>query len=251
MRLVSIGDSFTEGVGDERPDGSVRGWADRFAQGIANATGTSLQYANLAIRGRRLKPIVEEQLEQAIALQPTHLTFNGGGNDMLRPYMSAGTLIGYTESVVRRCMDAGVQLILIAGPDPGAMAGLPLGERFNRRGTELTAAIANMARMYDVPFVDNFSDIEVRRPGYWSADRLHLNPAGHAHVAANMLRGLGYDVRIEQPEPDPDPQRTFVDEVQYWREHVLPWMGRHFVGKSSGDGRTGKYTDWTDVTPER
>ena len=33
VRFVAIGDSFTEGVGDELPDGRVRGWADLVAQG--------------------------------------------------------------------------------------------------------------------------------------------------------------------------------------------------------------------------
>ena len=28
MRFVAIGDSFTEGLGDARPDGTLRGWAD-------------------------------------------------------------------------------------------------------------------------------------------------------------------------------------------------------------------------------
>ncbi len=251
MRLVSIGDSFTEGVGDEQPDGSVRGWADLLAQGIATATSSTIQYANLAIRGRLLEPIVTEQLDAALALQPTHLTLAGGGNDMLRPRMDASVLIAHTEAVVRRCLDAGVAAVLISGPDPGSLAGLPLGARFNRRGTQLTEAIANLAARYDVAFVDNFHDLEIRKPGYWSADRLHLNPAGHAHIAANMLQGLGFPVTIEQLQPAPDPTRTIVTEVHYWQEHVLPWAWRHLAGRSSGDGRTGKHADWVTVHPQQ
>ena len=38
VRYVAIGDSFTEGVGDELPDGRVRGWADLVAQGWADAS---------------------------------------------------------------------------------------------------------------------------------------------------------------------------------------------------------------------
>ena len=85
MRYVAIGDSFSEGVGDDLPDGRQRGWADLVAQGWANATGSRVEYANLAIRGKLIWPIVREQLEPALALRPTHLSFNGGGNDMLRP----------------------------------------------------------------------------------------------------------------------------------------------------------------------
>ncbi|MBN9188474.1 MAG: SGNH/GDSL hydrolase family protein, partial [Microbacterium sp.] len=88
VRFVAIGDSFTEGVGDELPDGRVRGWADLVAQGWADAAGEPIEYANLAIRGKLIQPIVDEQLEPALALKPTHLSFNGGGNVMLRPRTS-------------------------------------------------------------------------------------------------------------------------------------------------------------------
>ena len=84
---AAIGDSFTEGVGDELPDGTVRGWADFVALGLAAAAREPVRYANLAIRGRKLGPIVDEQLEAAIALRPEVISFNGGGNDMLRPRM--------------------------------------------------------------------------------------------------------------------------------------------------------------------
>nr|BFE73131.1 hypothetical protein GCM10020092_064320 [Actinoplanes digitatis] len=58
MRYVAIGDSFTEGMGDELPDGSVRGWADLVAAGLAAELTGEVSYANLAIRGRLLEPIV-------------------------------------------------------------------------------------------------------------------------------------------------------------------------------------------------
>ena len=81
VRYVAIGDSFTEGVGDELPDGRVRGWADLVAHGWADAVGEPVEYANFAIRGKLVWPIIDQQLEPALALKPTHLSFNGGGND--------------------------------------------------------------------------------------------------------------------------------------------------------------------------
>ena len=58
-RYVALGDSFTEGVGDpdhSRPNG-LRGWADRVAEVLAQQAD-DFGYANLAIRGRKLGPIV-------------------------------------------------------------------------------------------------------------------------------------------------------------------------------------------------
>ena len=60
VRYVAIGDSFTEGVGDvdpRRPNG-VRGWADRVAAAIGSVDPEAT-YANLAIRGRLLNPIID------------------------------------------------------------------------------------------------------------------------------------------------------------------------------------------------
>ena len=50
-RFIAIGDSFTEGMCDEKKYGQYRGWADRVADVMAeNQEG--FQYANLSIRGK-------------------------------------------------------------------------------------------------------------------------------------------------------------------------------------------------------
>ena len=85
-RYVALGDSFTEGVGDPDPDrpNGLRGWADRVAEVLATRTD-DFGYANLAIRGRTLRPILAEQLEPALALRPDLVTIYAGGNDLIRP----------------------------------------------------------------------------------------------------------------------------------------------------------------------
>ena len=132
IRYVAIGDSFTEGYGDERDDGTPRGWADLVAQGLALASTEPVSYANLAIRGRKLGPIVDEQLEPALALEPTLITYNGGGNDMLRPRTSISHIADAFSQVLRRCDEEGVQLILLSGANPSAQ--LPLSRLIQRRG---------------------------------------------------------------------------------------------------------------------
>ena len=96
IRYVAIGDSFTEGVGDEYPDGTPRGWADRLAEQIAALRSEPVYYANLAIRGRCLEPIVTEQLEAALALEPTTIASATGATGP--PIASTSTLPGTPES---------------------------------------------------------------------------------------------------------------------------------------------------------
>ncbi|MEY3195759.1 MAG: hypothetical protein RL252_86, partial [Actinomycetota bacterium] len=46
---------------DEKRYGQYRGWADRVADVMADAQ-PGFQYANLAIRGKLLKQVIDEQL---------------------------------------------------------------------------------------------------------------------------------------------------------------------------------------------
>lgn len=248
MRYAAIGDSFTEGVGDELPDGAVRGWADRVAAGLAATRGDDVHYANLAVRGRLLQPIVTDQLDAALSLTPapTLITLNGGGNDMLRPGTDVARLVALTEQAVRRCMDAGVQLVLISGADPSDR--LPFGRTIHRRAAALTAGVAGLAAAHNLEFVDVFHDTEIRRPGYWSADRLHLNSAGHRRVAELVLAALGEGPALQTAGSGSPVARQFLAEARYYREHVLPWIHRRLRGRSSGDDRTAKHLSWVPAS---
>ncbi|TPW93100.1 SGNH/GDSL hydrolase family protein [Schumannella luteola] len=236
-------------MGDELPDGTVRGWADLTAQGWADATGQPVEYANLAIRGKLIGPIVEQQLEPALALKPTHLSFNGGGNDILRPSADVGRIVELFAHVLRRCDEEGVQLILLSGANPTRQ--LPLGAVMRRRGDLLSRAVeARIADRPDIVRAMNWFDPELTLPTYWSEDRLHMNTRGHHRVAARLLEALG----LAQPEgwwslPEL-PESARLRGAAYYREHVGPWVRRRLTGTSSGDGREPKFGGgWVTVQP--
>lgn len=278
MRYVAIGDSFTEGVGDERADGTPRGWADRVAEGLAaHHRPADVWYANLAVRGRLLAPIATEQLDAALALDPapTIVTINGGGNDVMRPGADVARLGDLTAQAVDRCLAAGVTPVVLAGPDPSDR--LPFGRALRRRAAALTDVAAALARDRGLTFVNVFADAEIRRPRYWSDDRLHLNPVGHQRVATLVLAALGAaelpsppappssapvsSARLssapvsaaEAPPPPSDEEassarRRLAEAGYYWR-YVRPWVARRLTGRSSGDGRAAKHPAWVLARP--
>jgi lysophospholipase L1-like esterase len=238
---VAIGDSFTEGVGDELPDGSVRGWADLVALGLALASreraggAAPFGYANLAIRGRLLGPIVDEQLDAAIALRPDLLSLNGGGNDIMRPRVSIESVADRLAEAVHKATGAGIHVLLLSGGNPTRH--IPLGSRIEVRGEQLALAVRERVPASGVTFVDNWADAELTELRYWSVDKLHLNALGHRRVAGNVLTGLGVPV----PEwGDERLELTRPGTLAYWRGYVLPWIGRRLTGRSSGDGREPK-----------
>lgn len=248
IRYVAIGDSFTEGVGDELPDGTVRGWADLVAQGIADATGQPIQYANLAIRGKLLGPIIAEQLAPALSLEPTLISFNGGGNDMLRPGTDVPWIISRSESALLRMIESGALPLFVFGANP--TVGIPRGASVKAKGDALTAAATALGSRLGVPMCDNWSNPVLARREYWSRDRLHLGPVGHRRVASNVLRSLGYPAPADWAiDALPIPAPTRREQLIYTREHVVPWVRRRLTGRSSGDGRLPKYPTWSWVEP--
>ena len=253
MRIVSIGDSFTEGMSDKRPDGTPLGWADRVAMGLAAAhPDQEVWYANLAVRGRLMQVIANDQLDAALALEPrpTHLTFAGGGNDMLRSSYSDAWMAALVTRVLDACDAAGVRVIVLNGPDPSER--LPAGRRMRERGIRLTELVEELIDGRDgAIFLDNFRDVESRTAPYWSPDRLHLNSLGHERVASRVLTELG----VRTPAPVVNgvaacrtrPVGRALGEVRYWVVYVLPWAGRRLLGRSSGDRRQPKFPTWVRV----
>lgn len=248
VRFVAIGDSFTEGVGDERADGTPRGWADLVAQGWATSLGTPISYANFAIRGKLAWPVVDEQLEAALALGPTHLSFNGGGNDMLRPQTDFEHIVDAFARVLRRCDEEGVTMILLSGANP--TGGLPMKKLISTRGDQLSdAVIARFTGRDDVVRALNWPDRELAGPDYWAEDRLHMNYRGHHRVAARVLSALGQQV------PDgwwslPPTGAKPLSNAAFAKAHLGPWFKRRLTGTSSGDGRRAKFADWTEIAPK-
>ena len=248
MRYVAIGDSFTEGVGDELPDGRVRGWADLVAQGWAASRGEPIEYANLAIRGKLVWPIVEQQLEPALALRPTHLSFNGGGNDMLRPRASIPALADAFSHVLRRCDEEGVTFVLLSGANPSGQ--LPLSRVIQRRGDLMSAAVVQrVSDRSDVIRAFNWPDGELSAPPYWSEDRLHMNARGHHRVAARVLAALGERVPEGWWSLPELPAADLLGRTEYFRAHLGPWVRRRLTGTSSGDDREPKHPDWVEIPP--
>ncbi|TDW30424.1 SGNH/GDSL hydrolase family protein [Cryobacterium psychrophilum] len=234
-----MGDSFTEGVGDELPSGELRGWADLVALGLAVASAAPVEYANLAIRGKLLRPIVDGQLDPALALGPDLLSICGGGNDVMRPRVEIPAVVDLLESVVDQALERGAHVLMLTGGNPTRH--LPLGSLIQRRGDRLADAARERFTRPGVTYVDNWVDPELALLRYWSSDHLHLNARGHARVASNALTALGLPVPGEFVEGASGPTAaTRVRTPAYYREHVLPWIGRRLTGRSSGDGRSAK-----------
>jgi lysophospholipase L1-like esterase len=237
-RYVALGDSFTEGVGDHDPDrpNGVRGWADRVAEVLDPRVEGALEYANLAIRGRKLGAVLDEQLEPALAARPDLVTLYAGGNDIMRPKVDIDALVGRYDDAVGRLAATGPTVVLFTAFDP---AGFPIFSAGRGRFAIYNELVREVAERHGTVLVDFWRMREYRDPRMWDVDRLHMSSAGHQRMAIAGLaaRGVAHDLA---PLALPDlvtrtPRQVRAENLAWARSHAAPWVKRRLTGTSSGD----------------
>lgn len=248
---VALGDSFTEGVGDPdsaRPNG-VRGWADRVAEVLASQS-PDFRYANLAIRGRLYRNILEEQVPRALDLEPELVSLSAGGNDLIRPKVDIDLMVEEIGRAVNAFRAIGARVALFTHGDGGksGVFGAIRGRVaiYNELLRDFIAADPE-----GIVLVDNWRLKDGHDLRVWDADRLHLNPIGHQGIAINMLDALGVDHDL-QPIPIPEgpvktKQQQRAEDLAWARTHLAPWVKRRLTGRSSGDDIRPKYPTLTPL----
>ena len=188
-RFVALGDSQTEGLNDRDERGRLRGWADRFAQVLRETTSPDLSYANLALRGRRARHVLEVQLPAALALEPDLASVVVGMNDLLRHDYDLEETVDQVEQTIVALRATGCQVISMTFPDVAQM--IPVMGWLRPREKVLNARLVEVAERHDVPMLDLFSTRLAADPRMWSHDRIHGSSEGHARIAAGMAELLG------------------------------------------------------------
>jgi len=249
-RYVALGDSFTEGIGDPDPSNPGRhlGWADRLAQELSS-TVPDFAYANLAIRGRLIGQIVDEQVAPAIDLKPDLISLCAGGNDVLRPGGDPDKIADILDKAVSKLSATGATLLIVTGPD---IRDTPVLGSIRGKVAIYNENIRTVAARYDAIVGDMWALRELHQPQMWAPDRLHFSPMGHQRIAAMALDALNVPHAINTAvEPVAD-ERSWrearIEDLQWAREHLAPWVLRRLRHQSSGDGITAKRPSATPFT---
>lgn len=246
-RFVALGDSFTEGVGDPDPDrpNGVRGWADRVAQ-VLGQRDSDFGYANLAIRGRKLRTIVAEQIEPAIALRPDLVTIYAGANDILRPSVDIDDLMDSYDTALGKLAATGAQLVTFTAFDP---AGFPIFGSLRGRFAVYNELVRELAEAHGATLVDFWRLRAYRDERLWDVDRMHMSSAGHQQMAMAVLDALGVPHEMQPAALVEVPPLSRAERraanLGWAREYAGPWVKRRLTGTSSGDALSAKYPDYT------
>ena len=171
--------------------------------GPTGGRGTATQtndfgYANLAIRGRTMSPILAEQLDPAIALEPDLITVYASGNDLIRPRCDVDALGEVYDEAIGELTCTGATVGLFAALDPGG--GGPFA-RLRGRFAIYNERVREIAERHGAVVLDSWRMRPERPDLMWSEDRLHLGPLGHRAIAIEVLDTLGVPHQLDLTDP--------------------------------------------------
>ena len=239
-RYVAIGDSSTEGLEDPDGNGGYRGWADRLAQHIADNQEEPLEYANLAIRGMRMREIRTGQLDDALAMRPDLLSVFGGVNDLIAGPCNFDAIRADYVIIFAEARRQGATVVTFTMPDPTAIN--PLGRYWRERAARLNEIIRSEAEHYGVVVMDFELYPVTEDPRLWFEDHLHGNELGHQAMAAALAWQLGidgFDGRWADLDGEPARLRgreKLRGDIEWARHYMAPWLGKGIRGIRQGRG---------------
>jgi lysophospholipase L1-like esterase len=238
-RNVAIGDSQTEGLWDGDDSVGLHGFADRLAQ-IVDTHYPGLTYANLAVRGRRIGDLLDEQLPKRWRWIPTwYGVHRDERRDAARTYFDKA--LAELEDLHAQLSLSGATVVTNTFPDLAQI--VPIGRMLGARVSRINDEIRRAADWYDFRLVDLYDAPSMTHPDTWSADRVHGSAKGHALFAAAAaealdLPGSNHDWAELGGGPVRHSLRSQAYSQALWTQNMLmPWLWRHVRGRSAGDGR--------------
>ncbi|MGN7893521.1 SGNH/GDSL hydrolase family protein [Bacillus sp. 22475] len=187
-RFVAIGDSFTEGIGDEVEGIALKSWVDHFVQLCEN----DIEYANFAKRGLVTKEIRSQQLEKALTFNPDLVSLIAGANDVLKGRWNHDAYKNDMEFMIDTLSKAGADIIIADLPD--FTVRLPLASEkkqvIKEQLLEANEVIRSLSREYKFHHVDFWNHHLVNENTLWSKDLIHPNSKGYVKVAELIFSSL-------------------------------------------------------------
>ncbi|MGE2715595.1 SGNH/GDSL hydrolase family protein [Mycolicibacterium litorale] len=238
-RYVAIGDSQTEGLYDRDDSGGLIGFADRLAARL-DALHPGLSYANLAVRGRTIADVLEDQAPRAVAMRPDLITICVGMNDVTRLGRRFTAALADLDTVHAMLATSGATVVTTMFPDVAQI--VPVGRVLAGRVHRINETIQAAAHRHGFRLVDLFHAESMREPDTWSADRVHGSAKGHRLFAAAAAEALGLpgsDHRWAAADPSaeqPSLRTRAASQAAWTRNMLLPHLWGQVRGVSGGHG---------------
>ncbi len=190
--FVALGDSFTEGIGDEVEGAELKSWVTYFAQKYT----PELKYTNLAKRGLVTQEIRLKQLEKALALQPDLVSLIAGANDILKGRWNRNEYKNEMELMIDSLSKSGASIIIANLPDFTVRLPLPSEQQqlLKKQLLEANEVIQSLSNEYELYHIDCWNHPMANDHTLWSKDLIHPNSRGYREIAETIFNRLSVNI---------------------------------------------------------
>jgi lysophospholipase L1-like esterase len=193
-RYLALGDSVSEGVGDDAEGVTCRSWADWLVDGLRE-TAPRLEYRNVALRGATCATVLDQQLPEIARLSPDLVSVTIGGNDARVAEWTAPGFEAEYSAILEAIASAGALALTATYADVEAViaqAGGTIRDSWRlyfERMHEVNAVIRDVSARYDACLVD-MESTAASDPRYLSSDFTHPNALAYRMIGQFALDAL-------------------------------------------------------------
>src|SRR6476619_6709922 len=119
-------------------------------------------YANLAVRGGRIRDLLDDQLPHALAMEPDLVTVCIGMNDVTRPGPNLDTALAELEDLYAHLAQSGATVVTTTFPDLAQI--IPIGRILAARVLRINDEIRRAADWYEFRLVDLYDAPSMSEP---------------------------------------------------------------------------------------
>ncbi|GAA5094392.1 SGNH/GDSL hydrolase family protein [Nocardia iowensis] len=185
-RYAVLGDSVAAGTGDPSPGYRTIPWADRVAAALRRVQ-PDLAYLNTGRLGAVTGEVVATQLDPVLRFEPDLVHVNCGANDLLQPEPDVRAIRANLDTICTAIGEIGARITMFTFVDVKIR---PRRPALRARLQALIDLTDDVAACYDAILVDVSEHPARLRSNLLSADRMHFSMAGHAVLAAEMIKAL-------------------------------------------------------------
>ncbi|MFJ9776059.1 SGNH/GDSL hydrolase family protein [Kitasatospora sp. NPDC101157] len=227
LRFVALGDSLTEGVGDQVND-RWRGWAAVLARSLA-PEGRTVDFTNLAYSGALTADLTSHQLPAALARRPQLAAVLAGGNDTLRTGFDIRRTTLELDATLGELTGHGALLLTACLPDPGTLLRLPspLARPLARRMRAVNTVVHALTERHRALHLHLAELPWCAQRGLLSVDRLHPSAEGHHLIARRfheLLSTAGHPLGPPPAVEPADPPPSLAADLWWMATKGTRWL---------------------------
>ncbi len=191
LRIVVLGDSSVVAPG---VDDASQIWVSLVARRVADL-GFYVDLTSLAVGGSMAHNLIDEQMEEAILLEPDVIIVSVGANDVIKG-VPRRVFAANLDRLVAELADTGALLIQSGVGVLGTIPRLhpPLSSLISARSARFDRIHHRVSERYGTHVIEQRSDDRepwFSDPDLWSPDQFHVSPAGHQRWANTAWNTVG------------------------------------------------------------